>query len=169
MNNIITLTSLSLFIVILTVGCAGKRPCGEICLKTNEERTQRKLVTDTDVSYLYQIIDDHIKRKVDPTKKFAKYEENVISLSAGGQYGAFGAGFTVGWFGLESQNVDPIMKMPRFNIVTSVSIGSLLAPFVFLLSGQIDNDLQSIPGTETKEERIKKDIIDLLIKIMVRA
>lgn len=47
---------------------------------------------------------------------------NVVTLSAGGQYGAFGAGFVSGWSG---------NGRPVFDLVTGVSAGALLAPAVF--------------------------------------
>jgi hypothetical protein len=46
-----------------------------------------------------------------------------LALSGGGANGAFGAGFLVGW----SQTG----KRPLFKIVTGVSTGALMAPFVF--------------------------------------
>lgn len=48
---------------------------------------------------------------------------NVITLSAGGQYGAFGAGFLRGWTG----NGRPA----QFDLVTGVSAGATLAPVAF--------------------------------------
>lgn len=51
---------------------------------------------------------------------------NVALLSAGGQWGAFSAGFMSGW----SQNsTDP--RPENFDLVTGVSTGALMAPFVF--------------------------------------
>ncbi|WP_298360750.1 patatin-like phospholipase family protein [uncultured Litoreibacter sp.] len=50
---------------------------------------------------------------------------DVLSLSAGGQYGSFGAGFLRGW----SQN--PKTPRPKFDLVTGVSAGGMLAPVAF--------------------------------------
>jgi predicted acylesterase/phospholipase RssA len=50
---------------------------------------------------------------------------NVITLSAGGQFGAFGAGFVTGW----SEN--PATPRPVFDMVTGVSTGAIIAPAVF--------------------------------------
>jgi len=47
-----------------------------------------------------------------------------LALSGGGANGAFGAGFVVGW-----SNTG---KRPPFKIVTGVSTGALMAPFVFV-------------------------------------
>ena len=51
---------------------------------------------------------------------------DVLVLSGGGQHGAFGAGFLAGW----SARTDA--PMPRFDVVTGVSTGALLAPFAFI-------------------------------------
>lgn len=50
---------------------------------------------------------------------------DVLSLSAGGQYGSFGAGFLRGW----SQNAKT--PRPNFDLVTGVSAGGMLAPVAF--------------------------------------
>ena len=51
-------------------------------------------------------------------------QANYLSISGGGDYGAFGAGLLVGW----SEKGD----RPEFNLVTGVSTGALIAPFAFL-------------------------------------
>jgi len=51
---------------------------------------------------------------------------DVLLLSGGGQHGAFGAGFLMGWSERED---DP---MPEFDVVTGISTGALLSPFAFL-------------------------------------
>ncbi len=54
---------------------------------------------------------------------------NVLALSAGGPYGAFGAGFLNGW----SRQTAPDLERPEaFDIVTGVSTGALLATHAFL-------------------------------------
>ena len=47
-----------------------------------------------------------------------------LALSGGGANGAFGAGFLNGW--------SKVGNRPRFKIVTGVSTGALMAPYVFL-------------------------------------
>ena len=49
---------------------------------------------------------------------------NVLSLSGGGDYGAFGAGVMHGWSQSGSR--------PDFKLVTGISTGALIAPFAFL-------------------------------------
>ncbi len=52
------------------------------------------------------------------------HDQQVLLLSGGGSHGAFGAGVLVGW--TESG------QRPRFDIVTGVSTGALMATFAFL-------------------------------------
>jgi predicted patatin/cPLA2 family phospholipase len=62
---------------------------------------------------------------------------NVLVLSAGGQFGAFGAGFLKGWGSLG----DKAQPFPRdqINVVTGVSTGAVLATHAFL-GGKRDED-----------------------------
>jgi len=55
---------------------------------------------------------------------------NILSLSGGGTRGAFGAGILSGW--------DDRGDMPEFDIVTGVSTGAVMAPFVFLGGKELD-------------------------------
>jgi hypothetical protein len=54
---------------------------------------------------------------------------DVLIVSGGGDWGAFGAGFLKGWCRVPAQH--PLAK-PEFDIVTGVSTGTLIAPFAFL-------------------------------------
>jgi len=53
---------------------------------------------------------------------------NILAMSGGGDYGAFGAGVLVGWGTI----ADPEWRRPDFDIVTGVSTGALLAPFAYV-------------------------------------
>ena len=61
---------------------------------------------------------------------------NILELSGGGQYGAFGAGFLKGWY--------KSGKRPQFDIVTGVSTGALLATHAFLGTPADDATLEEI-------------------------
>ncbi|WP_162136596.1 patatin-like phospholipase family protein [Oceaniovalibus guishaninsula] len=68
----------------------------------------------------------------------------VLSLSAGGQYGALGAGFLRGW----AEN--PVNPRPDFDLVTGVSAGAFLAPAVFAGQGR-DGALDIYDGLSEAE------------------
>jgi hypothetical protein len=69
---------------------------------------------------------------------------NQISLSGGGQNGAFGAGFLVGW--RESG------QRPQFDEVGGVSTGALLATHAFLGTPADDAVLEKMYTTVTKDD-----------------
>src|SRR5262249_43877756 len=54
---------------------------------------------------------------------------DILIISGGGDWGAFGAGFLKGWLKVPAPN--PLAK-PEFDAVTGVSTGTLIAPFAFL-------------------------------------
>jgi Patatin-like phospholipase len=52
---------------------------------------------------------------------------DVLIISGGGDWGAFGAGVLKGWGRVKGE-----LARPRFDVVTGVSTGALIAPFAFL-------------------------------------
>jgi predicted acylesterase/phospholipase RssA len=60
---------------------------------------------------------------------------NLLAISGGAEDGAFGAGLLVGWSDAGTR--------PKFDLVTGVSSGALIAPFVFL-GREHDNQLREI-------------------------
>jgi hypothetical protein len=56
---------------------------------------------------------------------------DILVLSGGGDWGAFGAGVLKGW-----ARVHGPLTMPEFDVVTGVSTGALIAPFAFLGNAQ---------------------------------
>lgn len=52
---------------------------------------------------------------------------DVLAISGGGDWGAFGAGVLQGW-----REVKGELALPQFDVVTGVSTGALIAPFAFL-------------------------------------
>jgi len=60
----------------------------------------------------------------------------VLEISGGGQYGAFGAGFLNGWSAAGTR--------PRFDLVTGISTGALLATHAFLGTPEDDRVLKEI-------------------------
>ena len=99
---------------------------------------------------------------ITPGENFIRYLErkhrralNILSLSGGGQNGAFGAGFLIGW--RESG------RRPKFDLVGGVSTGALLATHAFLGTPADDAKLEEMFTRITKENIYKdRGIIDLL-------
>jgi predicted acylesterase/phospholipase RssA len=73
---------------------------------------------------------------------------NILALSGGGAYGAFGAGAVAG--------LTPTGSRPDFTVVTGVSVGALLAPYAFL-GPTWDADLLEVfasgPGEDLLQSR----------------
>jgi predicted acylesterase/phospholipase RssA len=69
------------------------------------------------------------KEEYDAGRRSAAPTLDVLVISGGGDWGAFGAGVLKGWE--KVSKADPLAK-PMFDIVTGVSTGSLIAPFAFV-------------------------------------
>lgn len=59
-----------------------------------------------------------------PAKIGGEREFNIVAISGGADGGAFAAGLIIGWGDAGAR--------PEFDIVTGVSVGALIAPFVYL-------------------------------------
>jgi hypothetical protein len=66
---------------------------------------------------------------------------DILIISGGGDWGAFGAGFLKGWLKVPAQH--PLAK-PEFDAVTGVSTGTLIAPFAFLGDAQSVDDIVNL-------------------------
>ena len=66
---------------------------------------------------------------------------NLLVVSSGGDYGAFGAGVLKGWQKIPTTH--PLAK-PEFDVVTGVSAGTLIAPFAFLGDAESIDHLVSL-------------------------
>jgi len=78
----------------------------------------------------------------------------VLSLSAGGQYGSFGAGFLRGW----AEN--PTYPRPDFDLVTGVSAGGMLAPVAFSGS-ENDAALDTFRGLDQDDVFRRRPLLSL--------
>ncbi|MBN8526708.1 MAG: patatin-like phospholipase family protein [Planctomycetes bacterium] len=54
---------------------------------------------------------------------------DILALSGGADWGAYGAGFLLAW---SQKPVDDPLAMPDFDLVTGISTGSLIAPYAAL-------------------------------------
>lgn len=119
---------LSLLMVIVVSGCALDRAPGPVCTDVFEASFP---LASLDVAEFEpgparggalaeSQIKTALRSRIADSRVGSTVKVNVIALSAGGQYGAFGAGFLRGW-----------SNRPEFDIVTGVSAGALLAPVAF--------------------------------------
>ncbi|HVT23982.1 MAG TPA: patatin-like phospholipase family protein [Rhizomicrobium sp.] len=90
--------------------CVGSRPDGAICpaIQTGASALSA-LASGSDVPVRSQV--------------------NILLLSGGGAWGAYGAGFLNGWSARYPQLGEP---RPSFDVVTGVSTGAIIAPFALL-------------------------------------
>jgi Patatin-like phospholipase len=78
---------------------------------------------------------------------------DILIISGGGDWGAFGAGFLKGWKKISSQNP---LAMPDFDAVTGVSTGTLIAPFAFLGDDKSIDEIVNLyrnPGEDWVKQR----------------
>lgn len=112
------------------IGCARERaarPSEELLSEraTLESRVEKS--ADADVGRLFA----RLKREWDDHqagKTAAPPVIDILIVSGGGDWGAFGAGVLKGW----GRVADPALRRPEFDIVTGVSTGALIAPFAFI-------------------------------------
>ena len=78
---------------------------------------------------------------------------DILIVSGGGDWGAFGAGFLKGWKKVPAQNP---LAMPQFDAVTGVSTGTLIAPFAFLGDEKSIDEIVNLyrnPGPDWVKQR----------------
>ena len=91
-----------------------------------------------------------------PVASDGKIHYPHLALSGGGQNGAFGAGLVNGW----TKNG----TRPVFKIVTGVSSGAMMAPFVFL-GPEYDDELQEFyTNTSSKNIFLRLSILPQLLR-----
>ncbi len=144
-KNIIILTCYLFF--LLLASCASSPERG-LSLKAPSYATLpngHQPLNPTQVSPLYAAI------TTNPGDNAIRYLErkrghalNILSISGGGQNGAFGAGFLIGW--RESG------RRPEFDIVGGVSTGALLATHAFLGTPADDLKLEEMYTQTTKDD-----------------
>ncbi len=81
-------------------------------------------------------------------------EHNYLSISGGGPNGAYTAGVMAAWTELETR--------PQFTIVTGISTGALIAPFIFLGPDYDDTVRELYTETSTQDIFIGRGLIEFL-------
>lgn len=132
--------------VLLAMVCSAAG-CGGVERKTRERaallevrQTADERVKEESQQIIEQVV-VRAKREYDEHaagKRATPPVIDVLIISGGGDWGAFGAGFLKTWKKVPASDE---LAMPEFDIVTGVSTGALIAPFAFL-------------GTEQSLERV---------------
>ncbi len=118
---------------MLLAGCGVTRPA-----LTKDELAERRLAQIEQIRTDFVAVSSKVVRRLDREQR--EWEEakarsedvqppvlDVLAISGGGDWGAFGAGVLQGW-----REVQGELALPRFDVVTGVSTGALIAPFAFL-------------------------------------
>lgn len=95
-----------------------------------------------------------VREKQIRSSGLVREDANILVLSGGGQNGAFGAGYLNGW----TKRGD----RPRFEIVTGVSTGALIAPLAFL-GPEYDADLERFYTTHSTRDIVRPNYIGGLL------
>jgi hypothetical protein len=119
------------FFVLLILSLLG---CGSLQRKAavpSQQMGQAHIAGLTGVRYMVASQSSVDQMAVDIQAGFKVRDEktlntpaNYLSLSGGGDDGAYGAGLLIGW----AERGD----RPQFNLVTGISTGALIAPFAFM-------------------------------------
>jgi predicted acylesterase/phospholipase RssA len=111
-------------------GCAKQRPA-----ESQAELLQKREVTDARVAVeSQQLMAGLLARAEAKQEAYAAGRSpvpptiDILVISGGGDWGAFGAGFLKGWGRVPAGP----MARPQFDAVTGVSTGALIAPFAFV-------------------------------------
>ena len=113
--------------------CAQRRPEQSEAELLAERTELRKELMGQGLEAISSLVERmHERQAKDPNATL-----DVLAISGGGDWGAFGTGLLRGW----GEVTDPAMKRPHFDVVSGVSTGALIAPFAFLGT---DADLKTV-------------------------
>src|SRR5688572_25116996 len=130
---------------LLMCGCAGPQTRPEV---TRQQLVHLRNASDEQATIIARRL---FARLLERTK--AQYDRytagqrkdppviDILIVSGGGDWGAFGAGFLKGWQKVPAQH--PLAK-PEFDAVTGVSTGTLIAPFAFLGDAQSIDEIVNL-------------------------
>lgn len=141
---------------VLSIALAACSPAprelepGEFTSRTKAFRAEAEALRAEISQCLGRRLDDEFDRA---QREGGSQAIDVLMLSSGGQYGAFGVGVLQGWGDVPAGP----MARPEFDIVTGVSTGALIAPFAFTgeaediarvdrLYQQVDDQLAELRG-----------------------
>lgn len=113
----------------MVAGCASPRPeRSEVDMQALRQRSDER-----DVAEMQTFLRDAVRHMAEEQQQAkaagsAPATYDVLIISGGGDWGAFGAGVLKGW----GRIAEGAFARPAFDIVTGVSTGALIAPFAYL-------------------------------------
>ncbi|MFM9146080.1 MAG: patatin-like phospholipase family protein, partial [Phycisphaerales bacterium] len=124
----------SLALAALTLAaCAQRRPVQDEQDLLRERAALKEKLASEGLDIMTGLIERmRARRAKDPGATL-----DVLAISGGGAWGAFGTGLLRGWGEVQ----DPAMRRPQFDVVSGVSTGALIAPFAFLGT---ERDLETV-------------------------
>jgi predicted acylesterase/phospholipase RssA len=125
-------TSICVAILLAGLGCGSESRPSQSTKQLLDVRTQTDAWTASAMTAVSDQLVRRAKAQYDDYKAGRRPDPPVIDIliiSGGGDWGAFGAAFLKGWSRVPRN--DPLAQ-PQFAAVTGVSTGALIAPFAFL-------------------------------------
>lgn len=149
-------TVLTLLLLVFLAGCASTPERPPI---TSAQQNAAMVPGYEDIRFAFDSSDQEWARwvarmQVDRAENDMGNRVDMLAVSSGADRGAFGAGYLIGW----SDRGD----RPRFDIVTGVSTGALIAPFAFLGS-EYDPVLQQLYTQTSAEGLYRLSILSSLL------
>jgi predicted acylesterase/phospholipase RssA len=119
-------------VAAMATGCASapKRPdrtSGDLFAARKADDAARAKETRELMVQLLERVEREAQAPATDTKTSKWRTMDVLVISGGGDWGAFGAGVLKGWGRVKGE-----LARPKFDVVTGVSTGALIAPFAFL-------------------------------------
>ena len=125
-----SLALVAVTLAAMAAGCARHRPI-ESEAQLLARRGQLATRNDEVIAERSKKLIERIRTEYEAKKRAGSNEPptcDILVLSGGGDFGAFGAGFLKGWASVR----DGGLPRPQFEIVSGVSTGALIAPFAYL-------------------------------------
>jgi hypothetical protein len=131
---VVRLLMLAMIVVTVTmfIGCASapRRPdrtLEDLFAARQADDAARAKETRQFMLQLLERVEREAQAPTTDTKVSKWRTLDVLVISGGGDWGAFGAGVLKGWGRVKGE-----LARPKFDVVTGVSTGALIAPFAFL-------------------------------------
>lgn len=156
-----TLLPLAVAFCLIAFGCAVARPA-----LSSEKLAARKQAQLGYIDQYKRIVDARLVRRMAREVRAARPGEapavDILVISGGGDFGAFGAGYLQGWGWSVSPGADHVLGRPQFDIVTGVSTGALIAPFAFIGTDPQYDRVAHMYSSPKKEWFVSRGLIRLL-------